>query len=304
VMRCRFGQFIVLAIAYSLSWQSPTHAQVAATISNTQASEACLLAPSSDHSQSSVPQLTIAELAFDGKLQMPPEEQNQLSASLKQQTFSGDVDEVVSGIVERVRAAWQNLGYFDVQAQADAKVLSSSPVSQRIAVSVRVDEGRQYRLEKITFRGNKDITNLQALRSQFPLKDGDVFDRAAVSQGLENLRFAYLQLGYLNFTSVPNTQFNDDVQTVLLEVSIDEGKMFYISSVKFLGWHERPSEALLKDLQLNPGKVYDQRLVDLFLEKTIPSVPSASRKSRVHQQLDERAGTVAITFDLRSCPAE
>lgn len=303
-MRCRFGQLIVLAIAYSVSWHPPTRAQVAATISNTQDSEACPSAPSSGHSQSSAPQVAIAELDFDGKLQMPPEEQTQLSASLKRQAFSGDVDEVVSGIVERVRAAWQNLGHFDVQAQADAKVLSSNPLSQRIAVSVHVDEGQQYRLEKITFKGNKEITNLQALRSQFPLKDGDVFGRAAVSQGLENLRFAYLQLGHLNFTSFPKTQFNDDVQTVLLEVDIDEGKRFYISSVSFLGLHERPSEALLNDLQLDPGKVYDQRLVDLFLQQIIPSVPSASRKSRVQQQLDERAGTVAITFDLRTCPAE
>jgi outer membrane protein assembly factor BamA len=73
-------------------------------------------------------------------------------------------------------------------------VLSSSPVSQQIAVSVRVDEGRQYRLEKITFKGNKEISNPQALRSLFRLKDGDVFARDAVSQGLETLRFAYLQL--------------------------------------------------------------------------------------------------------------
>ena len=78
-----------------------------------------------------------------------------------------------------------------------------------------------------------------------------------------------------------------------------------MNSVDFLGLDKRPSEDLLKDLQLNPGKVYDQRLVDLFLEKIIPSVPSdLSRKSRMHQQLDERAGTVAITFDFRPCPVE
>ena len=91
----------------------------------------------------------------------------------------------------------------------------------------------------------------------------------------------------------------------MLEIDIDEGKKFYINSVDFLGLDKRLSGDLLKDMQLNPGKVYDQRLVDLFLEKIIPSGPSdALRKSRVHQQLDERAGTVAITFDFRPCPVE
>ena len=158
---------------------------------------------------------------------------------------------------------------------------------------------------RLRSRGNKEISNPQALRSLFRLKDGDVFGRDAVSQGLETLRFAYPQLGHINFTSIPAAQFNQDQQKVVLEIDIDEGKKFYINSVDFLGLDKRLSEDLLKDMQLNPGKVYDQRLVDLFLEKIISSGPSdASRKSRVHQQLDERAGTVAITFDFRPCPVE
>ena len=137
-------------------------------MSQAQDSEACSLAPLPEHNQSSAPQVTIAELVFEGNLQVPIEDQNQLPDSLKQQALSGDVDDVASGIE-------------DVQARADVKVLSSSPVSQRIAVSVRVDGGRQYRLEKTTFKGNKEISNLQALRSLFRLKDGDVFARDAVS---------------------------------------------------------------------------------------------------------------------------
>ena len=293
-MRCQFVQLIVLGIAYSVSWDPSTLAQVSGMMSQAQDSEACSLAPLPVHNQAFAPQVTIAELVFDGNLQVPIEEQNQLSDSLKQQVLSGDVDDVASGIDEKVRSAWQNLGYFNVQARADVKVLSSSPVSERIAVSVRVDEGLQYRLERITFKGNKEITNLQALRSQFPLQDGDVFARAAVAKGLENLRRMYLQLGHINFTSIPAAQFNEDQQKVVLEIDIDEGMKFYINSVD-----------LLKDMQLSPGKVYDQRLVDLFLEKIIPSVPyDASRESRMHQQLDERAGTVAITFDFRPCPVE
>jgi hypothetical protein len=84
-MRCQFVQLIVLAIAYSGSWDPSTHAQVSAMMFQAQDSEACSLAPLPEPNRPSAPQVTIAELVFDGNLQVPIEDQNQLSDSLKQQ---------------------------------------------------------------------------------------------------------------------------------------------------------------------------------------------------------------------------
>ena len=49
------------------------------------------------------------------------------------------------------------------------------------------------------------IGNAKALRNLFPLKDGSILDRMAIAKGLENLRSAYGELGYINFTPVPST---------------------------------------------------------------------------------------------------
>ena len=76
-MRCQFVQLIVLAIAYSVSWDPSTHAQVPAMMFQAQDSEVCSLAPLPEHNRSSAPQVTIAELVFDGNLQVPIEDQNQ-----------------------------------------------------------------------------------------------------------------------------------------------------------------------------------------------------------------------------------
>ncbi len=48
------------------------------------------------------------------------------------------------------------------------------------------------------------MTNTKALRAQFNMKDGDYFNATLIGKGLENLRKAYGQLGYINFTAVPN----------------------------------------------------------------------------------------------------
>jgi outer membrane protein assembly factor BamA len=83
-------------------------------------------------------------------------------------------------------------------------------------LTVQVDEGQQYRLEDIRFNNSRAISNVDALRSLFPVKDGDIFSREEVAKGLDNLRFAYRQNGYINFTSIPNTQFNDERQIISL----------------------------------------------------------------------------------------
>jgi outer membrane protein insertion porin family len=128
-----------------------------------------------------------------------------------------------------VKAAFQSSGYSKAQVYTDARVLTSSPDNERVAVAVHVDEGQQYRLEQIRFRNNQAIGNVEVLRKLFPIRDGDLFDRAAIGKGLENLRFAYGQLGYINLTSVPDTQFSEERQTISLDIDLDEGKQFVVS---------------------------------------------------------------------------
>jgi outer membrane protein assembly factor BamA len=89
-------------------------------------------------------------LNFEGDIRMPTAEQREIAASLTQRAYSGETDEVASEVLERVRTAWQDRGYFRVQVGGEAKVLTSGPASERITVSVRVDEGQQYRLESIS----------------------------------------------------------------------------------------------------------------------------------------------------------
>jgi outer membrane protein assembly factor BamA len=39
------------------------------------------------------------------------------------------------------------------------------------------------------------------------------------------------QLGYVNFTSIPNTLIDEHDPTISLDVDVVEGKQFYISSI-------------------------------------------------------------------------
>ena len=246
--------------------------------------------------------VTIAELRLDGDLRLPIADRDEIMASLKQQTYTGEPDAVAAEISERVKAAWQNAGYFRVQAHTDAQVLTSAPDSERISVAVQVVEGPQYRLEGIRFKNNKAIANVQMLRSLFKLKDGDVFDRAAIAEGLESLRHVYGEYGYVNLTAVPDARFNEGNQTISLDITLDEGRQFYIRRIDIIGLDESVFQNVLKELPIKPGDIYNQRLIELFLQREASLVPSdASPQPRFSLQLDEKVGTVALSYDFRRC---
>jgi outer membrane protein insertion porin family len=304
-MRCRPAQFVVLVLAQVMVCRAPTPAQSTPRAEEVPPNRPCLSSPASDDKQHDGPEISVAELAFDGDLHLAFEEREQIASSVKQQTYSRGLDEATSEVLERVRAGWQEHGYFKVDVRGDARVLTTSPISERVAVTVHVDEGRQYRLGEITFKNNRAVRNIKALRSLFPIADGDIFDREKIAKGLESLRKAYGDLGYINFTSIPNTQVDDERQLVSLVIDVDEDKQFVVSSVNVLGLNEQESQNALKDLLLKRGDIYNQRLLELFLEKQGLSTPSdLLDPNLVLRRLDQQEGTVALTFDLGHCPIE
>lgn len=248
--------------------------------------------------------VTVSELTLNPGLHLAPHDQQKIESSIRQQTYFGDPDGVTAAILERVKGAWLDRGYFKARVDGDTTILADNPLDLRIALAVHVEEGPQYRLRKITFRGNRSILNAQALRNLFPLQDGYLFNRTAIRQGLDNLRKAYRSFGFINFTSIPNSEIDEASRTISLAIDMDEGRQFFISGIKIVGLDEQASENALKDLALKPGEVYNEKLADLFLLIDGSLLPSgASSDSRIHMALDERAGTVALAFDFGPCPA-
>jgi outer membrane protein assembly factor BamA len=259
-------------------------------------------ASASDDKGRSGPEVSITGVTFSGFVQLPIVDQEQIVSSIKQQSYDS-VDGVIEEGLERVRAAWQDHGYFKVQVADEGSVVTSTPNGQRIVLSVHVDEGLQYTLGGITFRGNRAISNVHALRALFPLKDGAIFSRERVAEGLENLRKAYGELGYINYTGVPESSFDDEKKLAFLEIDIDEGKQFHLTRVEILGLDGHSRREVLKDLHV--GQVYNQRLFDLALKKHASELRFLHNDPRsVTKRVDEKMGTVEVALDARPCAVD
>ena len=109
------------------------------------------------------------------------------------------------------------------------------------------------------------MTNLKALRVLFKLKDGQIFNATLVGKGLENLRKAYGQLGYINFTAVPTPRIDEAKKLVYLNIDIDEGKPFYVSRIEFHGNTITRDSVIRRELLLEEGQVYNSHLWEMSL---------------------------------------
>ncbi len=177
---------------------------------------------------------------------------------------------------ERVRDAMQQKGYFKAVVQ-DPKTNTRDTSGIKwylpfkvshgkvVDITMPVAEGDQYRLGSIKFTGSKVVTDQAALRKLFPIKDGDIFDIALMRKGLENLRKAYGELGYINFSSVPNTNIDEPKKLINLEIDIDEGAQFFVRRIEFKGNTTTRDKVIRRELVLEEGNVYNSRLWELSL---------------------------------------
>jgi outer membrane protein insertion porin family len=170
--------------------------------------------------------------------------------------------------VERVRAAYREKGYFKVQpGDPITKVRDSGGINiftmhpstgKRIDIEIPIEEGARYKLAAINFTGfDKSVVNVNALRAQFAMKDGEFFNATLFGKGLENLRKAYGSLGYINMVANPTPAFDEPKQAITLNIDIDPGKRFFVSRIEFSGNTITRDRVIRRELLLEEGQQYN-----------------------------------------------
>ncbi|MFL6299123.1 MAG: outer membrane protein assembly factor BamA [Terriglobales bacterium] len=206
---------------------------------------------------------------------------------------------------ERIRDEYQQKGYFKVLVQdPQTKIRDTGGIpipiihhtgGKAVDITIPIEEGDKFRLKQITFKNNKAVPNSAGLRKLFPMQDGDVFNTSLVRKGLENLRKAYGELGYINFTAVPDTQIDDEKKLISLAIDVDEGKPFLIRRIEFSGNTTTRDKVIRRELAVEEGGVYNSRLWELsllrlnqlqYFEPLKPETDSETKQDAVNNTVD------------------
>lgn len=243
----------------------------------------------------------LVDVRFNGDTRLDGVDLKKCATDLKSQIYEGT--QWTDELVETVRVRLLNNGYFKAVVTASARQLPDKQSTHQFVITFNIDAGPRYRLGNITFKNNHAISNAKALRNLFPQKDGDIFDPNLIAKGLNNLREAYSEFGYINFTSVPDTKFDDERKLIFLEIDVDEGKQFYVRRIEFQGNTTTPDEVIRRELAIAEGQIYNGRLWKLSLLRLNQlgyfEPLKADDPNTTDRKLDEKNGTVDLTLKVK-----
>ncbi len=171
--------------------------------------------------------------------------------------------------LEKLRDYFKEEGYLDVEIAED-KISFDYPKPDRLAITIRVNEGRRYKIGEITFTGNK-LYPARLLNYLPRQRKGDVFTPSKLDKDVETMEEFYGRDGYLEtrvrLVRKPNLQTGN----IDLEYQINESEKFQVESVKIEGNSKTKSIVILRELVIGPGDVFSSvmlKISKLRLENT------------------------------------
>jgi outer membrane protein insertion porin family len=263
--------------------------------------------------------MKVALVTFVGDPALPQPVQNEVAKSLREHDYN-DNKEGMNELVDRVRDAWQHHGYFNVKVgPSDSQTLREDPESRTVAITLNVNAGKQYRLDEIHFASiaangqrplpvnpvyapeeQKPVTE-DRLRAVFQIQPGDIFDTHKIQEGLAELRKAHGARGFINFTSVPSTQIDEDNGRITLFLEIDEGKQFRVGKLDVTGMESEALRRALVQAELVPGKVFNASSLELFARQSEGIVSDFKPEDDVERRIHEDSNTIDLIIHVRSC---
>ncbi len=180
---------------------------------------------------------------------------------------------------ERIRDAYQSKGYFTAKV-LDQKtelvdkggygfripLIHENTAGKAVNITLPVEEGRLYRLNKINFVGVKLFRTPETLmRPLFSMGEGDPFSTTKLRKGLENLRKLYGEFGYIDFVPEPSFDIIPNTDKIDLTLTADEGKQFFVRRIDFSGNVTTRDKVIRREIMLDEGDIFNNRLWELSI---------------------------------------
>ena len=173
---------------------------------------------------------------------------------LKDEQFEEDKDKLAE--------FYQNEGYVDFRIK-DIKI--DRPNDKSMILRMSVDEGRQYKVGKVTFTGNKLFTTEQLSSVQYlnekkkrsKMMSGDTFTAEGLSKTVEAIKDAYGSRGHIDASITPIKRANIQTGTIDIEYVVREAEKILIEKIEIKGNTKTKDKVIRRELAVSPGEVYD-----------------------------------------------
>lgn len=171
---------------------------------------------------------------------------------------SGRLDQVqLQQDLDSIKEFYQNHGYIDVKVEEAGRERKQGP----LLITIRVTEGIQYHVNKLSFSGYK-ITTEEKIRKVIKMKEGDVYSPKQLHDDAKALADAYGRGGYVDLVVLPQGM---PARAGLIDVhyKIEEGNRSFVQRINIIGNTRTKDKVIRREILVQPGDVFDTVRVDI-----------------------------------------
>jgi outer membrane protein insertion porin family len=168
-------------------------------------------------------------------------------------TKTGRLDEdILKNDTQLLTAYYYDHGYLDVKI-SQPKIDLSEP--KRIRIEIEIEEGSQYRLGTIDFKGDL-LTTKEDLFKDLQLKRNDIYSNSAIHKQIIRLTEKFANEGYAYVEIRPETAVDVNNLLVHLTFDIDKKKRVSFEKIQITGNTKTRDKVIRRELQVEEGELY------------------------------------------------
>ncbi|PKA83290.1 Beta-barrel assembly machine subunit BamA [Ulvibacter sp. MAR_2010_11] len=197
---------------------------------------------------------------------------------------------------------YKSNGYRDARILNDTLIVKND---SRIALNLKIEEGKKYYFGDIRFIGNSVYTE-NVLRQVLGIKKGEVYNGVLLQERIEDkgdpeandLTNLYQNNGYL-FSRINPVEVAVRNDTIDFEIRIIEGKIAYFDHVTVIGNDKTNDHVIYRELRTRPGQKYSKRnVVRTIRELGQLGYFDAEQISPNFKNVDANNGTLDMEYSI------
>ncbi|MBE6399465.1 MAG: outer membrane protein assembly factor BamA [Lentisphaerae bacterium] len=151
----------------------------------------------------------------------------------------------------RLRELYHDKGYLDFKIK-DIKINPLADDPEYVDLTVMIEEGKPYTLDKITISGTNDI-DAKELMPLVKMAAGEVYSLAKETASVKAMMALYDARGYTDIIVRPVLSVDHPNHKVSVDFNVAEGRKYFVRDVIIVGNTNTKDKVLRRELAIQPG---------------------------------------------------
>ncbi len=170
-----------------------------------------------------------------------------------------------------LKTYYKEHGYMQVQVGEPIARIFEGPrgvlpmfrkTKQQFYVELPIDAGDQYRVGELALK-DCGILKCEALVKAFGLNKGDVVNFAKIKKTLEDMKKLYGNMGYINWSYIPEQNFDQKNKTMDLTFTLVTDKQFTVHRINFQGNTKTRDKIMRREFILEEGRTFSTYALEM-----------------------------------------